>query len=75
MMGLQELDIHPAYETLGDCDPVGDFYIPVLEESIEYDRCVGFFSSASLALAARGIAGLIANHGKMRLVMSPHLSQ
>lgn len=74
-MGLQELDIHPAYETLGDCDPVGDFYIPVLEESIEYDRCVGFFSSASLALAARGIAGLIANHGKMRLVMSPHLSQ
>lgn len=74
-MGLRNLDIQPAYETLGDCDPVGDFYVPVLAESVEYDRCVGFFSSASLALAARGVAGLIANHGKMRLAVSPHLSK
>lgn len=74
-MGIRDLEIQPAYETLGDCDPVGDFYVPVLAESIEYDRCVGFFSSASLALAARGIAGLIANHGKMRLTVSPHLTK
>ena len=74
-MGFQDMDIRPSYETLGDCDPVTEFYIPVLSKSVEYDRSVGFFSSASLALAARGIAGLINNRGKMRLVVSPHFSQ
>lgn len=74
-MGLRDLNLLPSYETLGDCDPVIEFYIPVLSQSVEYDRSVGFFSSASLALAARGIAGLIRNHGKMRLVVSPHFSK
>lgn len=74
-MGLMDLEIQPSYETLGDCDPVSQFYIPALAESIEYDRGVGFFSSASLALAARGVAGLIKNNGKMRLVVSPHFSE
>lgn len=74
-MGLKDLEILPAYETLGDVDPVDGFYIPALAESISYDRSVGFFSSASLALAARGIAGLIKNGGKMRLVVSHHLSE
>ncbi len=74
-MGLRELDILPAYETLEGEDPVSSFYIPALSESISYDRSVGFFSSASLALAARGIAGLIANQGGMRLIVSPHLAK
>lgn len=74
-MGLKDLEILPSYETLGDCDPVSEFYVPALAESVEYDRSVGFFSSASLALAARGIAGLIKNKGKMRLVVSPHFSE
>ena len=60
-MSFLDLDIQPSYETLGACDPVAEFYIPVLSKSVEYDRSVGFFSSASLALAARGIAGLIKN--------------
>lgn len=74
-MGLRELDILPAYETLEGEDPVSSFYIPALRESISYDRSVGYFSSASLALAARGIAGLIANQGGMRLIVSPHLAK
>ena len=74
-MGLRELDILPAYETLEGEDPVASFYIPALRESISYDRSVGYFSSASLALAARGIAGLIANRGGMRLIVSPHLAK
>lgn len=73
-MGLKDLDILPSYETLEGADPVTEFYVPALAESVEYDRSVGFFSSASLALAARGIAGLIYNQGRMRLVVSPHLS-
>lgn len=74
-MGLRDLSIGPSYETLEGADPVQEFYIPALSQSVRYDRSVGFFSSASLALAARGIAGLIKNEGKMRLVVSPHLSK
>lgn len=74
-MSLKDLEIQPSYETLEGTDPVNGFYVPALAESVEYDRSVGFFSSASLALAARGVAGLIHNRGKMRLVVSPHLSE
>lgn len=74
-MGLRDLNIGPSYETLEGVDPVQEFYIPALSQSVRYDRSVGFFSSASLALAARGIAGLIKNEGKMRLVVSPHLAK
>jgi len=49
---------------------VEDFYLPVLEKAISYDRVAGYFSSASLSAAAKGIAGLIKNGGKMRLVTS-----
>lgn len=73
-MSLRELGLKPAYETLQD-DPVTDFYVPALRQAIRYDRIAGFFSSSSLAIAARGIIGLIANHGKMRVIASPHLSQ
>ena len=73
-MPLRSLELRPAYETLSGTDAVQEFYIPTLSESVEYDRSAGFFSSASLALAARGIAGLIHNGGRMRLVVSPHLS-
>jgi superfamily II DNA or RNA helicase len=52
-----------------------DFYIPVLNEAIEYKRIAGFFSSSSLAIAARGIKGLIKNNGKMKLLISPRLSK
>ena len=74
-MGLKELHIGTSYETLGDVDPVSDFYIPALSQAVEYDRSVGFFSSASLALAARGVAGLIRNGGTMRLIVSPNLNE
>jgi superfamily II DNA or RNA helicase len=42
--------------------------------SIAYDRIAGFFSSSSLAIAARGLYGFIHNNGKMRLITSPILS-
>ena len=72
-MAFRELSINCAYETLRD-DPVSDFYVPVLKNAVRYDRIAGFFSSSSLAIAARGIQGLIQNHGKMRIIASPRLS-
>lgn len=73
-MDFRSLRLMPAYET-GIDDLVGDFYIPVLSNAHKYDRIAGFFSSTSLAIAARGIAGLIANNGRMRLVCSPRLTK
>ena len=52
-----------------DGDLVGRFYIPALREAVRYDRTTGFFSAGALTLAARGIEGLLANRGTMRLVV------
>lgn len=56
-------------------DVLWDFYIPVLSAAVCYDRIAGFFSSSSLALAARGMEDFISNGGKMRLVTCPQLSR
>jgi superfamily II DNA or RNA helicase len=56
-------------------DRLRDFYIPALERSVRYDRTTGFFSSASLAVAAAGVVRLIANGGKMRLLTGARLSE
>lgn len=54
---------------------VSDFYIPCLKESFIYDRAVGYFTSASLSLVARGVVHMIIkNRGKMRLIASPDMS-
>ncbi|MCD6172013.1 MAG: DEAD/DEAH box helicase family protein, partial [Thermoplasmata archaeon] len=73
-MSLVDLSLKKAYSS--DVDNIlYDFYIPVLERATEYDRIAGFFSSSSLAIAARGIVGLIKNNGKMKLIASPKLSK
>ena len=48
---------------------IKDFYEPVLNCAVRYDRSTGFFSARILTLAARGIEGLIRNNGIMRLVI------
>jgi len=72
-MSLRELNLKTSYET-GIDNLIDDFYIPVLENAVEYNRIAGFFSSTSLAISARGINGLINNNGRMRLIISPQLS-
>ena len=66
-----ELDLDSTYESgLSGTDVISEFYIPVLENSIRYDRVAGYFSSRVFATAAKGIAGLVRNGGKMRLITS-----
>ncbi|MCS6954637.1 MAG: SNF2-related protein, partial [Bryobacteraceae bacterium] len=48
---------------------MGLFYNPALACAVEYCRTTGYFSADALALAARGLAGLFANKGRMRLVV------
>ncbi|PWU19858.1 MAG: DNA phosphorothioation system restriction enzyme [Verrucomicrobia bacterium] len=59
----------------GRDDLLRDFYIPCMECATLYRRAVGYFTSSSLASAARGVASLVSRHGKMQLVASPHLEE
>lgn len=73
-MSLRDIPLKHCYDSDED-DILNDFYIPALENSLEYHRLAGFFSSTSLAIAARGIQGLVKNNGKMRLVTGIVLSK
>ena len=55
--------------TPDDGDLVRLFYLPALEDAKRYDRLTGYFNAGALALAARGIEGLVRNGGHMRLVV------
>lgn len=72
MSHLTNIPIKLSYRT-GRDDMVRDFFIPCLESSVLYRRAAGYFTSAGLALAARGVASLASRRGKMKLVVSPHL--
>jgi SNF2 family DNA or RNA helicase len=50
-------------------DLVRLFYVPALSCAVQYDRMTGYFTADALALAARGIERLIANRGRMRLLV------
>lgn len=52
-----------------DGDLVQLFYVPALEDARCYDRLTGYFNAGALALAARGLEGLIRNKGRMRLIV------
>jgi len=71
---LRELDFRPAYYS-DDSNLLKEFYVPALSASTTYDRVAGFFSSNTLAIAARGISRFIENGGRIRLVTSVVLSE
>ncbi len=52
-----------------DGDLVRVFYVPALQDAKRYDRLTGYFDAGALALAARGVEGLVRNGGRMRLVV------
>src|SRR6266566_4282472 len=70
---LSILSLKVTYRS-GDSDILNDFYVPCLQQSVIYKRAVGFFTSAGLAEAARGLLGLINNGGKMYLIASAKLN-
>ena len=55
--------------TPDDGDLIRLFYVPALEDAERYDRLTGYFNAGALALAARGVEGLVRNGGRMRLVV------
>lgn len=73
-MNFRDIEIKSSYET-GIDNLIEDFYIPVLKNAVRYDRIAGFFSSSSLAVAARGIVGFLQKGNKMRMIVCPKLNK
>ena len=72
MNSLSTLPFRLSYRT-GRDDLVRDFLNPALTAAVQYRRAAGYFTSAGLALAARGVANLASRGGTMQLVVSPYL--
>ena len=73
-MSLRDVPYKAAYIS-GVDNLVKDFYIPTLTQSTLYQRRTGYFNSRALAMAARGLSGLIKNGGKMQLLCSVQLDR
>lgn len=72
--GFRALTVSHRYRSCRN-DVVREFYMPVLSAATSYSRAVGYFTSTSLAMYARGIDDFASRGGKMRLVASPHLNE
>lgn len=70
--GLRDYPFQISYGPADD--RLHAFYLPALARSVRYDRSAGFFSSSALAVAAAGVARLILNGGRMRLLVGADLS-
>lgn len=73
-MSLADLKIPLTLDT-SEHNLSEDFFIPVLDKSIKYDRGVGYFSSGWFRVNAKGMVAFAENSGKARWIMSPILSE
>jgi hypothetical protein len=48
---------------------IAQFYVRALSCAQRYDRTTGYFTATALAIAARGIEGLVLNAGRLRMVV------
>jgi hypothetical protein len=68
-MSLKDLKISPVYDS-SSCSLVDSFLVPVLKNSIYYDRRVGYFSSGWLREASAGMKCFVENGGRARWIIS-----
>lgn len=73
-MSLKTLSLPPMMDTSSN-DLIADFFVPILAESIRYDRGVGYFSSGWMRMTAEGMAAFAENSGRARWVTSPILDE
>lgn len=74
LMALTDLNFPNVIDT-SSTDIISEFFIPALQNSIRYDRGVGYFSSSWLRLTAPGMVQFAANGGRARWIASPILSE
>jgi len=74
MGSLQDLRIPAVMDTSGH-DLTAEFFVPLLSNSVYYDRGVGFFSSSWLRINCKGMVAFANNGGRARWVTSPILDE
>jgi superfamily II DNA or RNA helicase len=72
-MVLQDLSLQTSYRSGRDA-LLDDFYVPCLQESVRYDRAVGYFSSTLYQVVGLAFADFARRDGRMRLICSPALT-
>jgi superfamily II DNA or RNA helicase len=72
-MTLQSFYIKSNYSKYEN--PYSEFFIPSLSNSNAYWRFGGFFNSKNLATCAEGIQEFLKNDGKIKLILSPNMTQ
>ena len=74
MLDLSSLSLESVYDS-AEHSLVDDLIVPLLSNSVEYCRGVGYFSSGWLQVAAKGLSHLASTGGKAKLIMSPILAE
>lgn len=72
-MSFQKMTIKRKYKSSTEVISA-DFYNPVLDKSIQYNRAVGYFSSKVFLDYIAGLENFIANDGQMKLIISPFIT-
>jgi len=73
-MSFKKINLKSTYNSEDD-SILNNFYIPVLEQAVSYDRAVGFFSASMLTYAAQGLSKFAANQGEMRLIIGHQVDE
>jgi superfamily II DNA or RNA helicase len=74
MSDLTSFSLNTVYDS-SEYDLIEDLIIPLLSNSNEYCRGVGYFSSGWLRMAAEGLSNFVSIGGKAKLIMSPILDE
>jgi superfamily II DNA or RNA helicase len=70
---LRDLSLQRSYRSGRDV-LIDDFYVPCLQEAVNYDRAVGYFSSTLYHVLALAFSDFVRRGGRMHLICSPALT-
>ena len=71
---LSTLDLKISYQTEVD-DPINGFYLPCLDQSIDFYRAVGYFRSSIFLITGESIVNFAKRGGKIKLICSPEMAK
>lgn len=71
---LRDIQLNISYTSEED-DIYESFFIPVLANSVEYKRAVGYYSLGVLLNTPAAMSGIIENNGKIKIIFSKIVSK
>lgn len=71
---FRQIPLKPVYYAREN-NILKEFYIPVMKDSIVYDRASAYFSAKALCDCAEGIEYIAINKGKIRIILSEDIEE